>query len=461
MGVPIHIGGNPFSQISASFLHNILFNNNQQRTRSITIMKKILILLTLIIIMPLQAQNIINKLGGTDNTVTYDVTDSGDNLLFRVQGDAGALFLGTLWGGTIPATGEGTRMMWYPNKSAFRVGTILNVPPSDDGTQWDDNNIGDYSTAMGFNTKASGESSTAMGRGTTASGDYSTAMGWGTKAAGDYSTAMGLFTTASGESSTAMGREIGALGDYSFAIALNNQNGTNVTQTNTMAVMGGKVGIGTLNPAVEFVVDGTTHLEGNLAVGSSSVDKQLFFNGTGGDAVLKMYSSGEFAMGTDSGVDLKLAAGNIFKIQTYEGSAKDRFYIANNGKVGIGTTNPANKLTVSSTTADAYIRLENTTYNRALNLYSGDTGAALPYIDTGGSSTPLRIQPNGGDTHINAGTGGNVGIGTSTPTSKLHVTGLAGYATDAAAGSAGLTSGAIYYTSGHATLPNGVLMVKQ
>ena len=35
----------------------------------------------------LQAQDITNKLGGNTANETYDVTDSGDNLLFRVQGD--------------------------------------------------------------------------------------------------------------------------------------------------------------------------------------------------------------------------------------------------------------------------------------------------------------------------------------------------------------------------------------
>ena len=54
-----------------------------------------------------------------------------------------------------------------------------------------------------------------------------------------------------------------------------------------------------------------------------------------------------------------------------------------------------------------------------------------------------------------------MGIGTNTPTSKLHVVGIPAYATDAAAGTAGLTAGAFWQTLGHATLPNGVLMVKQ
>jgi len=51
--------------------------------------------------------------------------------------------------GTIPATGAGTRLMWYPAKAAFRVGEI-------NETQWDPTNVGDYSMAFGINTMASG-----------------------------------------------------------------------------------------------------------------------------------------------------------------------------------------------------------------------------------------------------------------------------------------------------------------
>ena len=104
---------------------------------------------------------------------------------------------------------------------------------------------GGVSTAMGANTTAGGYASTAMGHYTTADGFASTAMGRDTTAGGNYSTAMGLNTTASGLSSTAMGRGIEAAGQYSVAIALTDMEGTQVTQNNTMAIMGGKVGIGT------------------------------------------------------------------------------------------------------------------------------------------------------------------------------------------------------------------------
>jgi hypothetical protein len=138
-----------------------------------------------------------------------------------------------------PILGAGTRLMWIPNKAAFRAGAV-------DGSQWNVGSIGNYSTAMGYNTMASGFSSmamgyltkanatysTAMGHGTTASGlqstamganttasaQYSTAMGWQTSASAWSSTAMGVGTTASGMGSTAMGFGTRASGEYSTAM---------------------------------------------------------------------------------------------------------------------------------------------------------------------------------------------------------------------------------------------------
>ena len=111
----------------------------------------------------------------------------------------------------ISITGGGTRMFFYPRKSAFRAGRVT-------GEEWNDANIGEYSTALGFNTIASGNYSTAMGSTTEASGDYSTAMGLNTTATTWYSTAMGYSTTASGLSSTAMGSNTEASGNASTAM---------------------------------------------------------------------------------------------------------------------------------------------------------------------------------------------------------------------------------------------------
>jgi trimeric autotransporter adhesin len=157
---------------------------------------------TLPLCAPLQAQSPV--LLELQNAASADrlVVDSAGGMVVR----------GTLDLGSIPATGAGVRMMWYPWKAAFRAGRV-------DGTQWDDWNVGYHSAATGYNTRASGAYSTAMGNSTRAYGDNSTAMGFGSTAS-SFSTAMGYNSTASGQASTAMGWSITASGFYSTAMGI-------------------------------------------------------------------------------------------------------------------------------------------------------------------------------------------------------------------------------------------------
>ncbi|MHB8579984.1 MAG: tail fiber domain-containing protein [Ignavibacteriaceae bacterium] len=148
----------------------------------------------------------------SDGSIGVDTSTTLGSL--TVNGNNGIIATGTYGSGTALSLGAGTRMMWYPQKAAFRVG---GVP----GSQWDDSNIGPYSIASGGGTTASGFYSNAMGYNTTASGNSSTAMGSGTTASGFYSTAMGFGTTASGSSSTAMGYGTTASGYYSTAMGIN------------------------------------------------------------------------------------------------------------------------------------------------------------------------------------------------------------------------------------------------
>jgi hypothetical protein len=146
---------------------------------------------------------------------------------------------------TPPVSGSGTRLMWIPSKSAFRVGTVS-------GTQWDAANIGSWSFASGFKSKASGNYSTAIGNSTTASGSSSTAMGEATVASGSFSTTMGEETVASGLSSTAMGFFTTASGANSTAMGYATiASGTNSTamgsEVNTNSKKGAFI-IGDANP---------------------------------------------------------------------------------------------------------------------------------------------------------------------------------------------------------------------
>lgn len=203
--------------------------------------------------------------GAAGNTLdqAYDEGGSGagrtitaDAGAIEINGVDGVLFTGTEGSGSIPAEGGGTRMMWYPGKAAFRAGSIYN-------DYWNDSNIGINSVATGYNTKASGYCATSLGYNTSATGNHSlsagngaiasggasTSIGFGTIASGVASTALGSGTIATGDFSTSIGTGIEAEGYYSIAIGLNEQTGTSVSQESTMAIMGGKVGIGTVSPS--------------------------------------------------------------------------------------------------------------------------------------------------------------------------------------------------------------------
>jgi hypothetical protein len=90
-------------------------------------------------------------------------------------------------------------------------------------------------------------------------------MGGATTASGSYSTSMGYGTTASGSTSTAIGKDMIVSGDYSVGIGLDvNNPDWEISQDNTMAIMGGKVGIGTTSPST------TLHIDGDVAFGAGS-----------------------------------------------------------------------------------------------------------------------------------------------------------------------------------------------
>jgi hypothetical protein len=175
--------------------------------------------------------------------VTKIENADGDSLV-HINQEGGFVVYGERFDGAIPAEGRGTRMMWYPAKAAFRAGDVGKRTSAND--QWNDENVGQSSVALGRDTKASGFSSlatgsltsasgltsTAMGDFTIASGETAMAMGKGTNASGDVSTAMGDNTIASGDFSTAMGIDTEAIGNTSVSMG----NGTEASGTAATAM---------------------------------------------------------------------------------------------------------------------------------------------------------------------------------------------------------------------------------
>ncbi|NOX19259.1 MAG: hypothetical protein GXO87_13380, partial [Chlorobi bacterium] len=204
------------------------------------------------------AQETTIKLPTTDNTSSFNVTKRNNFSILKLNADGGFYVQTDIGIGTIPITGAGRRLMWYAAEAAFRSGYVT-------GTQWDDSNIGQFSTAMGYNTIASGYTTTAIGNGTTASGDAATAIGAGASAGGYHSTAIGDGTNASGTSSTAIGKGTTASGTYSTAIG----KGTTASGSTCIAMGQGTTASGIHSTAIGNYVS-TNGKNGALAIGDFS-----------------------------------------------------------------------------------------------------------------------------------------------------------------------------------------------
>lgn len=139
------------------------------------------------------------------------VNTGGVNLL-RLNNDASFVVRGTAAAGSLPATGAGVRMMWFPNKYAFRAGKV----DSFGAAYWDLASIGDGSIGLGENVRASGNNSFAANLATTASGDESVALGNNGTASADR--AFAFNGTASGVGAVAIGSGAQATNDDALAM---------------------------------------------------------------------------------------------------------------------------------------------------------------------------------------------------------------------------------------------------
>jgi hypothetical protein len=202
---------------------------------------------------------------------------------------------------TAPISGAGTRLMWIPSRSAFRAGTVA----SSGSGYWDAANIGlfsfatgyntravsSYSTAMGYTTTASGVYSTAMGYTSTASGSFSTAMGEGTTASGSFSTAMGEGTTAGGVYSTAMGAGTTAGGNYSVAIG----NGTTASGNSSVAMGVSTTASGFASTSMGNYVS-TNGQAGSFIIGDSDPYNQGITYGGAANQFVARFAGGYYFM---------------------------------------------------------------------------------------------------------------------------------------------------------------------
>ena len=123
---------------------------------------------------------------------------------------------------TVPINDAGTRMMWLPEKGAFRAGTVT-------GGRWNGDSMGIWSFAAGYNTKAYHNASSAFGYNTQATGFASSVFGVSSEAEGYFTFATGENCYAHGVSSVAMGHSAKSIGNTSFSMGSNTKAEGNVS----------------------------------------------------------------------------------------------------------------------------------------------------------------------------------------------------------------------------------------
>jgi trimeric autotransporter adhesin len=152
--------------------------------------------------------------------------------LLTVDSAGGLLARGKLGWGVIPMSGAGERFMWHPYKAALRAGSAQ--------AAWDDDNVGFYSWASGYDTTASGTHSLShgdrcvasanvaacIGSQNTVSGTAGFSAGASNVASGFTSVAMGFTSVASGQGSVALGYRVAANANYTTALGHRVSTGT-------------------------------------------------------------------------------------------------------------------------------------------------------------------------------------------------------------------------------------------
>ena len=189
----------------------------------------------------------------------------------------------------------------------------------------------------------------------------------------------------------------------------------------------GNVGIGTTSPVTKLEVYNATEDRHFLAVGAApsinfgNTNSGPSYYGTVGLAT----ATNNFIQGAIAGDLAIVNRGNISGSILFgigASSTNERMRITPAGNVGIGTSNPSNKFVVSNAGASGFeinptggvssgVLLQ--AYNRSTSAYMAQSYYALSHT--------FNVGSGGGTRALDIDSTGNVGIGTTSPTTRLHI----------------------------------------
>ena len=192
-------------------------------------------------------------------------------------------------------------------------------------------------------------------------------------------------------------------------------NGANIYNSNS-----GNVGIGTTSPLYKLDIVGPINVTNGYSEPTAEIGYRIKFADNGG-------------INNDSGIGLSgsLTNENLWinkgsangSIRFMFGTAGEKVTFTATGNIGIGTTAPSYRLDVlSPNTIDAFVRSQrqDTTTPVGFTMANGATNVSYMYMPP--SSSDIRFY-TGGDRLSILNSNGNVGIGTTTPSEKLEVSG--------------------------------------
>ncbi len=182
----------------------------------------------------------------------------------------------------------------------------------------------------------------------------------------------------------------------------------------------GNVGIGTISPTSKLEVNGTIFIK-QTTINLTLAQNDITFNRPGSTSYINQMGIGG---------NLAFRTSNVSEVDT------TAMFIQDDGKVGIGTMSPSDKLHVYEPSAIASMRLDSGTTNANLFIEAssvsgtgdpqmyfigGGTGSHKIYSDTSAPNKPLYFYDYNSSGIMMTLNSGKVGIGTTSPDTLLQL----------------------------------------